>query len=146
MEISIEKTVILKPRMSEKSYALSQTKRTYVFDVSGENGAKVNKHTVARAVAAQFEVAVDNVNISNQNGKAVRVISKGGRRVSKGNRSDIKKAYVTLAEGNSLPIFDAIEAEEAKSEATQEKLSKVAEKAAAKEAKKAAKTDKKEKK
>ncbi|HET8709530.1 MAG TPA: 50S ribosomal protein L23 [Candidatus Saccharimonadales bacterium] len=143
MEYSIEKTVILKPRMSEKSYALSQTKRTYVFDVAGENGSKVNKHTVARAVAAQYDVTVDKVNISNQNGKAVRVISKGGRRVSRGNRSDIKKAYVTLAEGNSLPIFDAIEQEEAKAEATQEKLSKAAEKAADKEAKKEAKKEKK---
>lgn len=146
MEYSIDKTVILKPRMSEKSYALSQAKRTYVFDVAGENGSKVNKHTVARAVTAQYEVAVTKVNIVNQDGKAVRVVSKGGRRVSRGNRSNVKKAYVTLAEGSSLPIFDAIEEEEAKSEATQEKLSKVAAKAAAKEAKKAEKTEKKEKK
>jgi large subunit ribosomal protein L23 len=142
MENSIEKTVILKPRMSEKSYGLSQTKRTYVFDVAGENGSKVNKHTVARAVAAQYDVKVARVNIANLDGKAVRVISKGGRRVSRGNRSDIKKAYVTLAEGNSLPIFDAIEQEEAKTEATQEKLTKATAKAAEKEAKKAAKEKK----
>jgi large subunit ribosomal protein L23 len=139
---SIEKTVILKPRMSEKSYGLSQTRRTYVFDVAGENGNKVNKHTVARAVEAQFEVKVTGVNIANIDGKSVRVVSKGGRRTSRGHRYDVKKAYVTLAEGNTLPIFDAVEQEEAKAEATQEKISKAAAKAAEKEAKKAAKEKK----
>jgi len=131
------KTLILKPRLSEKSYGLSQN-RTYVFDVPGN----LNKHTVANAVAAQFDVVVTNVNITNIPGKAKSTIYKGGRRVA-GRESDTKKAYVTLAEGNSLPIFAAIEEEEAKQEATQEKLDKVAAKAAEKEAKKAEKKEKK---
>lgn len=127
----MDKTIVLKPRLSEKSYGLSQKHNTYVIDVSGD----VNKHSVARAVAAQFDVVVTKVNIANIDGKAARVVSKGGRRVSKGHRSDVKKAYVTLAEGNKLPFFDAAEEADAKE-------AKQAEKAEAK----AKKADKKEKK
>ena len=123
----MEKTIALKPRLSEKTYGMSRN-RVYVFDVAGD----VNKHSVARAVAAQFDVEVTKVNILNIDGKSTRVISKKGRRVSKGNRADIKKAYVTLAEGNSLPFFDAAEEADAKEAAVAEK-----------EAKKAASTDKK---
>ena len=131
------KTIILKPRMSEKSYGLSQMARTYVFDVPGD----VNKQSVAAAIATQYEVKVTDVRIANVKGKAKRTVRKGGRQV-RGRQSDTKKAYVTLAEGNSLPIFAAIEEEEAKQEATQEKLDKAMTKQAEKEAKKAAKEKK----
>jgi large subunit ribosomal protein L23 len=124
----MDKTIVLKPRMSEKAYGLSQQRNTYVFDVSGANDNKINKHTVARAVTAQFDVVVIKVNIANIDGKAARVVSKGGRRVSKGHRSDVKKAYVTLAEGNSLPFFDAIDAAEAKEAKAAEKADKKAKK------------------
>jgi len=127
----MDKTIVLKPRLSEKSYGLSQKHNTYVIDVAGD----VNKHSVARAVAAQFDVVVTKVNIANIDGKAARVVSKGGRRVSKGHRIDVKKAYVTLAEGNKLPFFDAAEEADAKE-------AKQAEKAEAK-AKKAVKKEKK---
>lgn len=124
------KSIILKPRMSEKAYGLSQTARTYVFDVP----ADANKHTVAHAIEAQFDVRVENVNLTNIPGKAKRTVYKGGRAV-KGRESDLKKAYVTIGEGQSLPIFAAIEEEEAKVEATQEKIDKAAAKAAEKETK-----------
>ena len=132
----MEKTLVLKPRLSEKTYGLAQARNVYVFDVAGD----VNKHSVARAVAAQFDVVVTKVNIANIDGKAARVISKGGRRVSKGHRLDIKKAYVTLAAGSKLPFFDA--AEEA--EAQEAKAADKAEAKVKKEAKKADKADKKE--
>lgn len=96
----MDKHIVLKPRLSEKTFAASQ-KNVYVFDVPTD----VNKHTVARAVASQFEVTVTEVNIANIPGKAKRLITKKGRRVSTGTRSDRKKAYVTLAEGQSLPFF-----------------------------------------
>lgn len=98
------KDLILKPRMSEKAYGLSQTRNTYVFDVPGD----ANKHTVARAVAAQFDVTVTNVNIANIAGKAKRTVRKNGRSVN-GHQSDLSKAYVTLKEGDTLPIFAALE-------------------------------------
>lgn len=117
----MSKTLILRPRLSEQTYALAQS-RVYVFSVPKDT----NKHTVARAVAAQFDVTVISVNTSNVKGKAKRTISLTGRRrgATDGERSDIKKAYVKLAEGNSLPIFAAIEESEKKEEAAQEQADK----------------------
>lgn len=129
----------LKPRLSEKSYAQS-AKRVYVFAVP----ADANKHSVARAVEVQFNVTVTGVNILNLKGKAKRTVSQKGRRQLKGMTSDTKKAYVTLAEGNSLPIFAAEEQAEAKQEKVQAQVDKVAAKQAEKEAKDAAKQAKKE--
>jgi large subunit ribosomal protein L23 len=123
--MSISKTISLRPRLNEKTYSLSND-RVYVFDVD----KAINKHDVARAVEAQFEVKVTAVNIMNVSGKAKRIVSINGKRTknAEGKRSDIKKAYVTLAEGNSLPFFDAVEENEQKELALQEKLDKAAEK------------------
>ncbi len=125
----MSKTIALRPRLNEKTYALAES-RVYVFDV--ERG--VNKHSVARAVEAQFEVKVASVNTTNVAGKSKRVISITGKRMknAQGSRKDIKKAYVTLAEGHSLPFFNAVEEEEQKEQAVQEKVDKAAAKQAAK--------------
>jgi large subunit ribosomal protein L23 len=135
------KQVTLKPRLSEKSFGLSQN-RVYVFAVPGD----ANKHTVARAVEVQFDVKVTDVNISVLKGKAKRTISQKGRRQLSGSTSDVKKAYVTLAEGFVLPIFAAEEEAEAKQDKVQTQVDKVAAKQAEKEAKEEAKKAKKEKK
>lgn len=128
----MSKTISLQPHLSEKTYGLS-AKRVYVFTI--DKG--VNKHSVARAVESQFEVKVLAVNVTNIDGKAKRTISVTGKRSvnSNGKRNDIKKAYVTLAEGFSLPFFAAVEEAETKEQATQEKIEKVA----AKQSEKAAK-------
>ena len=60
----MDKTMFLKPRISEKAYGLSQARRTYVVDVP----ADATKHTVARAITAQFDVTVETVNITNVKG------------------------------------------------------------------------------
>ncbi|HUC89861.1 MAG TPA: 50S ribosomal protein L23 [Patescibacteria group bacterium] len=97
----MSKTTLLRPRLSEKTYLLGTTKRVYVFDVPGD----INKAGVTAAVEAQFEVQVLSVNIANIQGKVKRTVRKGGRPVM-GRRNDIKKAYVTLIEGQKLPFFD----------------------------------------
>lgn len=121
----MEKTMHLRPRLSEKTFALANEKTVYVFDVPGD----ANKNTVAAAVAAQFGVTVLEVNILNVKGKSKRTIRKGGRAVA-GQQSDRKKAYVTLKKGESLPFFE-VEEDDKKS-----KKDKKAEKAAKKEEKK----------
>jgi large subunit ribosomal protein L23 len=126
-------SIVLKPRMSEKAYGVSQLRNTYVFDVDGA----ANKHTVARAVAEQYDVSVTSVRVVNQKGKVKRTVRKGGR-PSLGRQSDVKKAYVTLKAGDTLPIFAAIEEAEAKDAAVAEKVEKAAAKAERKETKKAA--------
>lgn len=132
----MDKTITLRPHLSEKTYGLSES-RVYVLEIP----RNVNKHSVARAVEAQFEVKVNKVNIANIPGKTKRVMSVTGKRVknAEGRRTDVKKAYVVLAEGHSLPFFNAIEEEESKEQALQEKVDKAAAKEATKTAKKTAK-------
>lgn len=95
----MSKTMILKPRVSEKSYGQSQD-NVYVFSVD----KSADKLSIARAVEAQFDVTVKTVNTVVSKGKAKRTIRKGGHPVA-GRTSDFKKAYVTLKEGDSIALF-----------------------------------------
>lgn len=116
----MSKTIPLKPRMSEKTYASSQANNTFVFDVPNS----INKHEIARAVSAQFDVTVTGVRVVILKGKTKKSYRKGGRSVV-GNRSDTKKAYVTLKDGDSIPVFAAIEeAEKAEAKAAEKKAKK----------------------
>lgn len=90
----------LKPRISEKAYGLSQSNNVYVFQVPGT----ANKLTVADAVSTQFGVTVTNVNITVVKGKVKTTYRKRGGRTT-GSRADMKKAYVTLKDGQTIPIF-----------------------------------------
>jgi large subunit ribosomal protein L23 len=125
------KSIILKPRMSEKAYALSQARNVYVIDVP----SSLNKQMIVHAVQVQFEVVVASVRIVNAKGKAKRTIAKKGRVIHKGHNVSVKKAYVTLATGHSLPFFAAVEEAEEKEKVTQEKVTKALEKQTEKEAK-----------
>lgn len=125
-------TVTLKPRMSEKTYASAQTTNTFVFIVP----KSVNKIEVAEAVEAQFKVKVTNVRTIVVKGKSARSIRLGKYRKNvMGKRADYKKAFVTLQEGDSIPIFAAIEEAEAAEAKAAEKAEKKAAKAANKEIK-----------
>lgn len=115
----MSKTMILRPRISEKAYGLSQTRQTYVFDVPKD----ANRLTVASAVGAQFDVTVEAVRIANVKGKPKMSYAKR-RRPIKGNRSDVKRAYVRLKEGDKLTIFAAEEEEQAKAEKAEQKVTK----------------------
>lgn len=118
----MSKTLALKPRMSEKTYAVSQTQNTFVFDVP----TTANKHEIAAAVASQFNVTVEDVRIAVMKGKvarSIRIGSRTGSRVS-GKRANIKKAYVKLKEGDSIPVFAAIEEAEVAQAKLDEKAAK----------------------
>ena len=95
-----EKTIALYPRISEKAYALSEAHNTYAINVPRD----ANKLSIAGAVRVQFGVTVVNVRVLNVKGKVKRTVRKGGR-PTMGKRSDFKKAYITLKEGDSLPFF-----------------------------------------
>ena len=132
----MSKLMTLKPRMSEKTYAMSQT-GVYVFDVD----TALNKHEIADTVSTTYDVTVESVRTVTVKGKAKRMYRK--RRYENGRRSDVKKAYVTLKDGDAIPIFAAVEEQEEKAEKAQETVTKVAEKQAKKEAKKDSKKNKK---
>jgi large subunit ribosomal protein L23 len=125
---------VLKPRLSEKSYATSQATNTFALDVPSE----LNKHEIAAAVEKQFEVKVSSVRIVNRKGKTKRVMNTTGKRYTNrhGVQSDIKKAYVTLMAGSHLPFFEAEEAD-AKDAAKADDKAKKADKKAAPAAPKA---------
>jgi ribosomal protein L23 len=109
------KNVTLKPRISEKAYALSEKLGTYIFDVPKDT----NKFDVAKSVSSQYGVVVVGVRIASIPGKTINSYRSRGRRTINSKRSDIRKAYVTLKEGDTLPIFAAVEesnAPEAKKE------------------------------
>lgn len=128
-------SIVLKPRMSEKTYGLSQS-GVFVFVVDKD----VNKHEVAESVEKTYDVTVVNVRIVVQKGKTKRAYR--NKRFITGVRSDIKKAYVTLKEGDSIPIFAAVEEQESQAEKTQEKLTKAVEKKTKNETKKSKKEEK----
>jgi ribosomal protein L23 len=99
------KTIVIKPRVSEKAYALSEAHNTYVFQVSNKD----NVLSIGKAVEAQYGVNVIKVRVAANPGKPKRSVRKQGRASYKSQRSGIRKAYVTLGEGDSLPIFAAAE-------------------------------------
>lgn len=88
------------PRMSEKGYAQSQN-GTYVFVVPDV----LNKQQIAKIVAEQYKVTVTTVNVVRQNGKALRTHRGRGKFVN-AKRSDMKKAYVRLKDGDSIKVFE----------------------------------------
>ncbi len=119
---------VLKPRLSEKAYALSQASNTFVLDVPSE----LNKHEVATAVEKQFEVSVKTVRIINRKGKTKRVMNTTGKRYTnrQGVQSDTKKAYVTLNAGSHLPFFEAEEKADETAKQTDAKAKKASKTAA----------------
>ncbi len=94
----------LKPRMSEKAYQQSVLNQTYVFTVP----TTANKYEIKKTVEEKYGVGVVDVNVVVQNGKKARSIRLGNRKARpiEGKRSDVKKAYVRLKDGDSIKIFE----------------------------------------
>ncbi len=115
----LAKTYTLEPKMSEKSYALSQLENTFVFEVD----TSMNKLQIKQAVEAQFSVSVKNVRTLVAKGKKKPSFRKRTRSVY-GKKPNIKNAYVKLTEGNSIPVFAAIEKAEEKEKKMAEKAAK----------------------
>ena len=98
----MSKHLVIIPRISEKTFAQAQKARTYTFDVP----LTANKQQIAAAVAQQYDVTVTTVNVVIAKGKVKRTVRRGGAATVKGQRKDVKKAYVTLAEGNAIKMFE----------------------------------------
>jgi large subunit ribosomal protein L23 len=89
--------VIVAPHITEKSTLLSEH-NAVVFKVAGS----ASKPQIKAAVEALFNVSVTNVNTMNVKGKTKKW---KGRPYT---RSDVKKAVVTLADGQSIDITSGI--------------------------------------
>ncbi len=87
--------IILRPVISEKSYgALDEGK--YTFDVD----PRATKSQIKAAVEEVFDVKVVKINTLNRAGKRKR------RGWVVGRRAHIKRAIVTVAEGDEIELFD----------------------------------------
>jgi len=98
------------PRATEKAYAQSLSNNVYVFNVP----LTANKQQIVAAVETQFEVKVTGIKTLVQNGKAVRFSRGKNRYPGTTTRKDSKKAYVTLAKGDSIQVFEEPAEEEKK--------------------------------
>lgn len=96
----MSKTMSLKPRMSEKAYAISMAENTYVFVVPMD----ANKASVTSAVSEQFGVTVEDVRTTVVKGKPKQAYRKRTRPVA-GKRADLKKVYVRVKAGDKINIF-----------------------------------------
>ena len=104
-------TILVTHRATEKAYRLVTSQNTYVFDVP----TSANKQQIVAAVEAQYEnVKVASIKTVVQSGKSVRFSRGKNRYPGTTTRKDSKKAYVTLAEGNSIQVFDVPAEEEKK--------------------------------
>jgi large subunit ribosomal protein L23 len=88
--------VIVAPVVSEKSYALMED-GVYTFTVH----PTASKPEIRDAVQAIFGVRVAKVNTLNRQGKRKR----NRRTFTYGKRPDTKRAIVTLAEGDTIDLF-----------------------------------------
>ena len=84
---------IVSPVITEKATMLSEQNKV-VFRVARD----ATKPQIAEAIENLFKVSVVKVNTLNVKGKTKRFRGREGR------RSDVKKAIVTLAEGQSIDI------------------------------------------
>jgi large subunit ribosomal protein L23 len=87
--------IIKAPLISEKGTLLTEKANQVLFKVRTD----ANKIEVKRAVEALFKVKVEQVRMARFLGKMRRI----GK--SMGRRSDWKKAYVTLREGDKIDFF-----------------------------------------
>lgn len=89
--------IIVKPIITEKSVGMMEENK-YVFRVS----LGANKIEIKQAVQEIFKVKVVDVRTMRVKGKTKRV----GR--SEGKTSAWKKAIVTLADGDSIEVFEGL--------------------------------------
>ena len=88
-------SVIRAPRVSEKTARLQEVSNQYVFEVA----TTATKADVKAAIEKLFAVTVEAVNVVNVKGKGKAFKNRAGR------RGDWRKAYVKLADGQSIDVM-----------------------------------------
>jgi large subunit ribosomal protein L23 len=94
--------VLRRPLVTEKSNYQSSTLHQYVFEVAHD----ANRTLVKDAIEKVFDVTVIRVNVINVPAKRSK---KAKNRRSVISRSTYKKAIVTLAPEDRIPIFEGVE-------------------------------------
>ncbi len=88
--------IIIRPIVTEKTMKLSSDENKVTFEVARD----ANKVSVKQAIKEIYNISAEKVNIVNQHSKSKRV----GK--YEGMTKAIKKAIVTLPEGQSIDLFN----------------------------------------
>ena len=94
--------ILVKPILTEKANNQQEKLKRYTFKV----GRKANKLEIKKAVEEFYGVSVVDVNTVVVPGKNKTRFTKAG--FLKGVKSSYKKAYVTVAEGDSIDLYSNI--------------------------------------
>lgn len=94
--------ILIKPVLTEKANAQQEKLRRYAFKVA----KKANKLEIKKAVEDMYGVSVEDVNTVIVPGKNKTRFTKAG--FIKGVKPGYKKAYVTIAEGESIDLYSNI--------------------------------------
>ena len=94
--------VIIKPSLTEKMTIQGEKLNRYGFIVD----RKANKLQIKAAVEAMYNVVVTDVNTMNRMGKVKSRYTKAGLLV--GRTNNIKKAIVTLKDGDKIDFYSNI--------------------------------------
>ncbi len=92
--------IVIKPVVTEKSSSMYETAKVYTFKVARE----ATKPAIRQAIQQMFGVTVTAVRTINVRAKERRPGGLGRGR--SGVRAAWKKAYVSLKEGDVIPIFE----------------------------------------
>jgi large subunit ribosomal protein L23 len=94
--------VLLKPILTEKANAQQEKLRRYAFKVA----RKANKLEIKKAIESFYGVTVTGVNTSITPAKDKSRFTKTG--IVVGRKSGYKKAFVTIAEGETIDLYSSI--------------------------------------
>lgn len=93
------KNIIIKPLLTEKTSALTDKLGRFAFVVD----RRANKIEIKGAIEKAYSVSVKEINTINHPGKVKTRMTKSSMAVGRTNAT--KKAYVTLAEGETIDIY-----------------------------------------
>lgn len=94
--------LMIKPIVTEKATAASEKLGRYTFRVSPE----ANKEQIKKLVQSLYGVKVVSVNTTNYAGKRKSRYTKSG--LLRGKTAAFKKAYVKVAEGETIDFYSNI--------------------------------------
>ncbi len=94
-EITLKPYRVLLERIVSEKTVRAESECCYVFKVA----SWANKQDIQHAIELLYQVGVKSVRVLNQMGKTKRA------RTGMGKKSDFKKAYVTLKDGQVIQSF-----------------------------------------
>lgn len=94
--------ILIKPILTEKANAQQEKLRRYAFKVA----KKANKLEIKKAIESFYGVTVTAVNTVVSPAKDKSRFTKAG--IISGRKPSYKKAYVTVAEGETIDLYSSI--------------------------------------